>query len=121
MNMGEWLVAAATVTVALGGAAACTSSGAPTTAAVPVPASASPVAGTPEWAAKWLGDPERSRNASRVVGRYARLAIVQSGGRQGDAALCDAALCDAEWAKFTPARKVVLDRDGFGEGCQVAA
>ncbi|MFF8769114.1 hypothetical protein [Kitasatospora sp. NPDC015120] len=77
--------------------------------------SASPTEGSPEWAAKWLGDPERNRDASKVVGRYAQLAIVQSGGRQGDTALCD-----AEWAKITPAQKVMVDRQGFDEGCRIA-
>ncbi|MFD0563089.1 hypothetical protein ACFQ2M_14350 [Kitasatospora saccharophila] len=79
-------------------------------------AAASPSAGTPEWAAKFIGNTAQHREASKVVGRYAQLHIVQTGGRQGDTALCD-----AEWAKLTPAQKLLVDPEGFDEGCRVPA
>ncbi|GAA1154486.1 hypothetical protein ACFQ0T_28905 [Kitasatospora gansuensis] len=109
--------AAAVVTIVLvAGLSACTSkSGAPTAATVPSP-TASVVEGSPEWAAKSLGDRQRNKDASKVVGRYAQLAIVQRGDRQGDPELCD-----AEWEKFTPAQKVMVDRDGFDAGCRIPA
>ncbi|MFJ8430478.1 hypothetical protein ACIQ9P_04140 [Kitasatospora sp. NPDC094019] len=110
-------MAAAVTIVVLACLSACSSNGGAQTAATAAPAlpvSASPTEGTPEWAAKWLGDREGNRNASRVVGRYAQLAIVQHGGRQGSAELCD-----AEWAKFTAAQRVMVDREGFDDGCRV--
>ncbi|RGD59454.1 hypothetical protein DR950_18115 [Kitasatospora xanthocidica] len=119
MNMGgARLVAAAAVVAALGGLSACTSSGpaSQTTEATSTMRSVLAAEGTPEWAAKWLGDRELNRNASRVVGRYAQLAIVQRGDRQGDAKLCD-----AEWEKFTAAQRVMVDRQGFDDGCRTPA
>ncbi|RPE27984.1 hypothetical protein [Kitasatospora cineracea] len=86
-------------------------------AAGSVPSAAtSPSAGTPEWAAKFADDAAQHREASKVVGRYAQLHIVQAGGRQGYAALCD-----AEWAKLTAAQKLLVDHSGFDEGCRVPA
>ncbi|MFD8321885.1 hypothetical protein [Kitasatospora purpeofusca] len=100
--------------VLVAGLSACTSNGgAPTSATVPSP-TASLVEGSPEWAGRFLGDRQRIKDASRVVGRYAQLAIVQRGDRQGDPKLCD-----AEWAKFTSAQKVMVDREGFDEGCRI--
>nr|BEK65750.1 hypothetical protein KPHV_29770 [Kitasatospora purpeofusca] len=110
-------MAAAVTIVVLAGLSACSSSGGAQTAAAPaapLPVSASPTEGTPEWAAKWLGDREGNRTASRVVGRYAQLAIVQRGVRQSTAALCN-----AEWEKFTPAERVMVDREGFDDGCLI--
>ncbi|MGW2539704.1 hypothetical protein ACWC5I_02215 [Kitasatospora sp. NPDC001574] len=99
------------------GLSACTSNGgAPPMAATASAATVSATEGSPEWAARSLGDRERNKNASRVVGRYAQLAIVERGDRQGDLVLCD-----AEWAKFTPAQKVMVDRGGFDEGCRIPA
>ncbi|MFJ6136540.1 hypothetical protein [Kitasatospora sp. NPDC092286] len=117
MNVGGMRQAAAVVSIVLvAGLSACTSkSGGPTAAAVPSP-TVSAVEGSPEWAGRWLGDRERNKGASKVVGRYAQLAIVQRGDRQGDPELCD-----AEWAKFAPAQKVMVDRDGFDEGCRIPA
>ncbi|MFF2821175.1 hypothetical protein ACFVT9_37325 [Kitasatospora cineracea] len=117
---GERLGAAVAGLVLLWGLAACTSNGSgqpPAGAVSSVPsAAASPSAGTPEWAAKFIGDTAQHREASKVVGRYAQLHIVQAGGRQGDTALCD-----AEWAKLTPAQKLLVDPEGFDEGCRVPA
>lgn len=108
-------MAAAAVVGVLGGLSACTSSGPapkPTETRATLRA-VSAAEGTPEWAAKSLGDRAQHRSASRVVGRYARLAIVQRGGRRGDAKPCD-----AEWEKFTAARQAMLDRQGFDDGCR---